>query len=215
MGYGNRISARSIPRQQLGSETKSVLSPTRARIRICLCIICGHAVDGKIVPSTPRNSRWRLRSGCSVPNVTAIEGLAVHGCRVEHGRITDSRRMCEAIERAGNPHLMSSKLDQRGHLDQNLRFWISPYVTNTYPAKIERAQKTYVHLVVRSEAISGRESTRKLISEIKIRLLVPFEVFLSGETVGFCTDAPAGPISVVLKRPTTQSDSMCPARSPG
>ncbi len=62
-----------------------------------------------------------------------------------------------------------------------------------YLTTSERARKTYVNLVLRSEAISGQKSTRKLISEIKIKLLDRSRVFLLGETVTFCANAPAGP----------------------
>ena len=47
---------------------------------------------------------------------------------------------------------------------------------------------TYINLVVRSKAILGRKSTRKLISEINVRLLDRSQVFLLGKTVGSCTD---------------------------
>ena len=52
---------------------------------------------------------------------------------------------------------------------------------------------TYINLVVRSKAILGLKSTRKLISEINVQLLDRPQVFLLGKTVGSCTDAPAGP----------------------
>ena len=55
------------------------------------------------------------------------------------------------------------------------------------------AQKTYVNLAVCSVAIFGRKSARKPISKINTRLLARPQVFLWGKTVGFCTDAPAGP----------------------
>ena len=54
---------------------------------------------------------------------------------------------------------------------------------------------TYINLVVRSKAILGLKSTRKLISEINVQLLDRPQVFLLGKTVGSCTDAPAGPES--------------------
>jgi hypothetical protein len=52
---------------------------------------------------------------------------------------------------------------------------------------------TYINLVVHSKAILDLKSTRKLISEINVRLLDRSQVFLLGKTVGSCTDAPAGP----------------------
>jgi|KBSSwiStaDraftv2_1062776.scaffolds.fasta_scaffold1083420_1 hypothetical protein len=71
-----------------------------------------------------------------------------------------------------------------------------------------RTQITYVNLAVRSEAILGRKSTRKPISKISIRLSISFQVFLLGKTVGFCTDAPAGPSR--QKRPLPYRDGDCP-----
>src|SRR4029450_12554238 len=60
------------------------------------------------------------------------------------------------------------------------------YVDQQYPD---------INLVVRSKAILGLKSPRKLISEINVRLLDRSQVFLLGKTVGSCTDAPAGPPS--------------------
>ena len=56
------------------------------------------------------------------------------------------------------------------------------------------ARIMYVILVARSEAILGRKSTRKPMQEIKIRFMDQRRVFSHSETVGFCLNAPAGPI---------------------
>jgi hypothetical protein len=66
-------------------------------------------------------------------------------------------------------------------------------VQHVSPTMPQSRQKSSVNLVVRSEAILGRKSTRKLISKINVRLLVHSQIFLLGKTAGFCTDAPAGP----------------------
>src|SRR2546428_2798438 len=63
-------------------------------------------------------------------------------------------------------------------LDPHFLCNLTPPRLNVELPEYEGAQKTLVNLAVRSGAIFGRKSTRKLISKINIRLLVHSQVFL-------------------------------------
>ena len=108
--------------------------------------------------------------------------------------LDEFQQLVPPFEAAFQAHMAAWRLDgPAGTFKQEPTVLNKPLCRKYLSDRMCEAQKTYINLVVRSKAILGLKSTRKLISEINFRLLDRSQVFLLGKTVGSCTDAPAGP----------------------
>jgi hypothetical protein len=108
--------------------------------------------------------------------------------------LDEFQQLVPPFEAAFQAHMAAWRLDgPAGAFKQEPTVLNKPLCRKYLSDRMCEAQKTYINLVVRSKAILGLKSTRKLISEINVQLLDRPQVFLLGKTVGSCTDAPAGP----------------------